>query len=107
MTLALARPPMTNENEPEAGRPRVLAAATYRSGTPRNQHRAVARHATHTPRKRLALRERLRCAWHDHLHDLATASRTQCGLRMKQMAAIKGQFGDGGLQIIVGIMAAA
>jgi hypothetical protein len=40
----------------------------------------VARHATHTPRKRLALRERLRCAWHAHLHDLATEARAQCGL---------------------------
>jgi hypothetical protein len=45
------------------------------SSTPQVRAPVVARHATHTPRKRLALRERLRCAWDDHLHDLATASR--------------------------------
>ena len=40
--------------EPEAWRPRVSVPATYHTGTPRNQHPAVAR-------------------WHAHLRGLATA----------------------------------
>src|SRR5210317_1967437 len=43
-------------------RPRVTAPATYRSGTPRNQHPAVAR-------------------WHTHLRGLATAIHEISGLR--------------------------
>ena len=42
-------------------RPRVPAPATYRSGTPRNQHPAVAR-------------------WHAHLRGLATAIHEISGL---------------------------
>jgi len=44
-----------------SGRPRVSAPATYRSGTPRNQHPAVAR-------------------WHAHLCGLATAIHEMSGL---------------------------
>jgi hypothetical protein len=40
--------------EPEAGRPRAMAPATYRSDTPRDQPPAVAR-------------------WHTHLRGLATS----------------------------------
>ena len=43
-------------------RPRVSIPATYRSGTPLNQHPAVAR-------------------WHAHLRDLATAIHEVSGLR--------------------------
>ena len=45
-----------------SGRPRVSAPATYRSGTPRNQHSAIAR-------------------WHILLHGLATEIREVPGLK--------------------------
>ena len=47
--------------EPEAWRPRVSVPATYRLGTVRNQHSAVAR-------------------WHAHLRGLATAIQEISGL---------------------------
>ena len=47
--------------EQEAWRPRVSGPATYRSGTPRNPHPAVAR-------------------WHTHLRGLATAIHEISGL---------------------------
>ena len=47
--------------EPEAGRPLVPVPATYRLGTPRTQHPAVAR-------------------WHAHLRSLATAIHEISGL---------------------------
>ena len=49
--------------EPEAWRPRMSTPATYRSGTPRDQHPAIA-------------------LWHDHLRGLATAIHETSGLVM-------------------------
>ena len=51
-------------------RPRVSAPATYRSGTPRNQHPAVAR-------------------WHAHLHGLATAIHEISGLANQQFSPLQ------------------
>jgi hypothetical protein len=53
--------PSCRLQEPEAGRPRVLAPATYRSGTPRSQPPAVAR-------------------WHAHLGGLATSIHETSGI---------------------------
>jgi hypothetical protein len=46
-----------------SGRPRVSAPATYRPGTPRNQHPAIAR-------------------WHAHLRGLATSIHETSGLKI-------------------------
>ena len=51
-------------------RPRVWAPATYRSGTPRNQHPAVAR-------------------WQAHLHGLATAIHETSGLTLSCRGSAK------------------
>jgi hypothetical protein len=56
-------------SEPEALRPRVSAPVTYHSGTPRDQHPAVAR-------------------WHAHLRGLVTAIDETSGLEANYIQAM-------------------
>jgi hypothetical protein len=60
-----------------SGRPRVSAPATYRSGTPRNQHPAVTR-------------------WHAHLHG-ATSIRETFGLKQSLLSTYDNELSKIGL----------
>jgi hypothetical protein len=67
-----------NQHPRPSGRPRVSAPATYRSGTPRNQHPAVTR-------------------WHAHLHGLATSIRETFGLKQSLLSTYDNELSKIGL----------